>query len=201
MIPFSDKKVSVQNATNLVLSIDTRMRGYFPSTDTLIHFWQGFEANRPISYYGPFEKVLKDMDIPKDLSKFYPSFEFRVLGRRGVNAPSVFLTAIVPCSTLEKYCITPERADQIIELFRSRVPSSFANLNEETASRFVQILNKDRGFNLATIIFFPTAFTLPEGCPSWGEYYHSSQFIVMDNFMNPIDVDELEKTINDIVKD
>lgn len=143
-------------------------------------------------------ELFKKLGIPDDLVKYYPEIKAVVSNDQRAIPPSARTRAIVPCKEFKKYIIDSAKAQELLNVFRTKVPPEFAEIGDKTIAKFTHIINKERGADISIIHLFVTEFSLERGSYSWAQWYKSTKFIVTDNLMNPIDVDALIEVINKI---
>ena len=151
------------------------------------------------TYAEDMEKFCKKLKLPEFLKDYYHFAQNFVSGKKPTNSYYRRYYCLIPNEELSKFIFSSKVADDVMETIRLRTPSSFANISEEVARRFVHVLKENDKPDLSRIYFMANEQKTENPGSRWNEYTKPTKYILVDRLMNPIDVKAFMDVVNKIV--
>ena len=100
---------------------------------------------------------------------------------------------------LDKYKVDGLKAVEFAKVIARRVPENLNCLSDKTVASFMEVLPENER-DLSVIYIFPTDGEAKQN--RWREYYMvATQYIAVDKYFNPIDVNKFIKVMGKIIVD
>ena len=97
----------------------------------------------------------------------------------------------------EKFEISNFDAFKFVRYLAYKMPENVEDLSPDIVGRFLNVIDKEKGYDMS--ILFIVATESRKVTDMFGGHLEATNYIVMDHFMNPIDVKEFYKVMNRII--
>ena len=151
------------------------------------------------AYAGDMAKFCNKLKLPEFLVKYYHLTQNFVDGKKPVNSYYRRYYCLIPNKDLEKFVFNSRVADQVMGILRTKTPSAFANIGEDTIRKFVHVLDENEKPDISLIYFMANEQKTENQGSRWGEYCHPTKYILVDRLLNPIDVKAFMEVVDKIV--
>ena len=183
----------------IVVSIKNRSYNFWDS------IFEAFETQEQScnshTYAEDMDKFCKKLQLPEFLKDYYHFAQNFASSGKPASGYYRRYYCLVPNDELSKFVFGRKVADDVIETIRLKAPSSFANISEDVARRFVHVLKENEKPDLSIIYFMANEQKTENPGSRWNEYTHPTKYLLVDRRMNPIDVKAFMDVINTIVFD
>ena len=182
-----------------LITVSIKGRGYFFYDSIFNAFETDEQAGNSHTYVEDMDKFCKKLQLPEFLKEYYHFAQNFVSSRWPTNGYYRRYYCLIPNKELSKFIFSPRVADDVMETIRLKTPSSFANISEEMARRFVHVLKENDKPDLSVIYFMANEQKVENPGNRWCEHTKPTKYILVDRRMNPIDVKAFMDVVNKIV--
>lgn len=184
-----------------LIMVSIKSRGYYFYDSIFGAFETPEQACNAHTYAEDMDKFCKKLQLPEFLKNYYHFTQNFVGGRKPTSSYYRRYYCLIPNEELSKFTFSSRVADDVMETIRLKTPSSFANISEDVARKFVHVLKENEKPDLSIIHFMTNEQRVENPGSRWNEYTHPTKYILVDRRMNPIDVKAFMDVINKIVFD
>lgn len=184
-----------------LITVSIKGRGYYFHESIFDAFETQEEACHSHTYAEDMDKFCKKLQLPEFLKDYYHFAQNFVSGRWPTNGYYRRYYCLIPNEELCKFTFSSRVADDVMETIRLKTPSSFANISEDVARKFVHVLKENEKPDLSILYFMTNEQRTENAGSRWNEYTRPAKYILVDRLMNPIDVKAFMNVINKIVFD
>lgn len=151
------------------------------------------DSNDTRHMYSDSDTKFKDYkNIPEHVLPYYEGINvetYRNPARRGYT--------IVLKEPAKKFEINGRDAFKFACYIADNMPENVGDLSPETVNLFLDVINKEKGYDLS--IIFIIATKLKSVNDYWSHHFEATNYIAIDRFMNPINVDAFLNVMKKIV--
>ena len=182
-----------------LITVSIRHRGYCYYDSVFDAFETPEEQGNAHVYAGDMTKFCSRLKLPEFLEKYYHFAQNFVGGKKPANSYYRRYYDLIPNKDLEKFVFDLKVADQVMEVLRTKTPSAFANISEDTIRQFVHVLDENEKPDISLIYFMANEQSTINYGSRWNEYCRPTKYILVDRLLNPIDVKAFMDVIDKIV--
>ena len=145
-------------------------------------------------FYQEKDILFKDLEnIPKYILSYYKGIRHEYTK----NSQRHFWSLMVE-KQIEKFEVTPREAFTFARYISDKMPENVEDLSPEIVNRFVNVIDKEKGCDIS-VLFIVATKTKRETNNYFGDAYGPTKYLVIDRFMNPIDVKAFYEVMDKII--
>lgn len=145
-------------------------------------------------FYQSKDIFFKDLEnIPEYVLPYYKGIQYEYNRGNGRQFSSLMIE-----KPIEKFEITPREAFAFARYIAEKMPENVGDLSPEIVNRFVNVIDKEKGYDIS-VLFIVATKTRKKTDSYFGNIFESTKYLVIDRFMNPIDVKAFYKVMNKII--
>ena len=145
-------------------------------------------------FYQNKDILLKGLEnIPEYVLPYYKGMQYEHSRYNGRQFWSLMIE-----KPAEKFEITGNKALTFAHYIANKMPENVEDLSPEIVNRFVNVIDKEKGYDIS-VLFIVATKTKKIKDDYLGDVFQGTRYLVMDHFMNPIDVDAFYEVMNKII--
>lgn len=197
---FNNSRISPSTwGSHGLIMVSIKRRGYYFYDSVFEAFETPDEQCNAHVYAEDMAKFCSKLKLPKFLAKYYHFAQNFIDGRKPANSYYRRYYNLIPNKDLEKFIFDPQIADQVMETLRTKTPSAFANISDDTIRKFVHVLDENEKPDISIIYLITNEQRVENRGSRWNEYCRPTKYILVDRRMNPIDARAFMDVVDKIV--
>lgn len=145
-------------------------------------------------FYQEKDIFFKDLEnIPKYILPYYKGIRHEYVRNSGRHYWSLMIE-----KPIEKFEVTANAAFSFARYIADKMPENVEDLSSEIVTRFTNVIDKEKGYDIS-VLFIVATKTKTRSDSYFGNVIDSSKYLVMDRFMNPIDVKAFYEVMDKII--
>lgn len=151
------------------------------------------EKNRNL-FYQEKDIFFKDLEnIPEYVVPYYKGIRHEYSRSSGRHCYSLMIE-----KPIEKFEVTNKEAFNFARYIADKMPENVEDLSPEIVTRFANVIDKEKGYDIS-VLFIVTTTTKKRTDSYFGNVIEPTKYLVMDRFMNPIDVKAFYEVMDKII--
>ena len=145
-------------------------------------------------FYQEKDIFFKNLEnIPKYVLSYYKGIRHEYARNNGRHFWSLMVE-----KPIEKFEVTHREAFTFARYIADKMPENVEDLSPEIVTRFTNVIDKEKGYDIS-VLFIVATKTKAREDSYFGKMFESTKYLVMDRFMNPIDVNAFYEVMNKII--